>query len=555
MSDETQSAAFSPEISCHAEAARPASAWCRLPISHWLKRLLACNPFYLVSAALLLFGMYRVSIDPNFLRTEVVQLVFNFTSLQFYELLLIGTAIVLARRNIWYDSTLLLVLDNLLVFVPFMLINQAALIEQRTVWVLCIFTALLAVGRWSAAGGWVSGFKLSPRLLAGGAVVLTANAALVIAYRIFQETKAGKWIASGAAYEMNEASWLWLLPTLCALANLLPCPREYGKLLVQRRWFPVSLFLVWIAGTSVHLYALGYIYDFPLRRELAAPALCVLAWTLRFRLRDFVIAPAPALQTARLALPLLTSLVAVGVEGRQVFFALMLVNALGFLGVVIAERDNRLARHLLFASLSLLVASLPPEWAMRIGVEFSRAKSVDLASAAYLLLYAALSRNPKIALPGAFAAALVVGALRGPHGDVTHWAAQTGFLFFLLHSLRWRDYEHPGATGVRIFMASMWVAHSFVWAHIGQMSWQPFAMAGVVLVMWWLRRFVFRNWSSVALPIAAVLVALSGPVNFTCVKLQSAPMGVLAVAGSFLFFAIGTMLALTKHRWQKPKQR
>ena len=31
------------------------------PLKWWLKKLFACNPFYLVSAALLLYGCYRAS--------------------------------------------------------------------------------------------------------------------------------------------------------------------------------------------------------------------------------------------------------------------------------------------------------------------------------------------------------------------------------------------------------------------------------------------------------------------------------------------------------------
>src|ERR1035441_5614769 len=96
------------------------------PFSWWLRKLLACNPFYLVSAALLLFGCYRVSIDAPFLNHETARLVFNFTSVQCYEMLLVLTAIFLARRCLWYDSTLLVGLENLLVFVPFLLISQAA---------------------------------------------------------------------------------------------------------------------------------------------------------------------------------------------------------------------------------------------------------------------------------------------------------------------------------------------------------------------------------------------------------------------------------------------
>jgi hypothetical protein len=44
------------------------------PIKYWVKRFLACNPFYLVSAALLLYGFYRVSVDADFLRGELAQL-------------------------------------------------------------------------------------------------------------------------------------------------------------------------------------------------------------------------------------------------------------------------------------------------------------------------------------------------------------------------------------------------------------------------------------------------------------------------------------------------
>ena len=88
------------------------------------------NPFFLASA-MLLSGMYRISVDANFLTTEVSQLRFNFTSLQCYERLLIVTAAVLARRRIWYDASLLVVLENLLILVPFILISQTALTKHR----------------------------------------------------------------------------------------------------------------------------------------------------------------------------------------------------------------------------------------------------------------------------------------------------------------------------------------------------------------------------------------------------------------------------------------
>lgn len=552
MSEESKSAASHPEIPPGNEAAPFAFAPPRRrPMTYWLKRLLACNPFYLSSAALLLYGLYRVSMDPSFLPTEVGQLVFNFTSLQIYELLLVVTAIVLARRCIWYDSALLLILENLLLLVPFILINQAGLIEQRTVWTLCVLTALLAVGRWGAAYGWVSVFRLSPRLLAGGAVVLGVNAAWVIAYRIAQETKAGMGIESGAAYEINQASWLWLLPALCALANLLPRPRDHGDLLVQRRWVPVSLFLVWLAGTGTHLYALGYIYDWPLRRELLAPVLWALAWTLRFRLTDFIATPGPVLRRATLVLPLAVALAPMEAGGGKVFFALNALNVVAFALVVWRQRGSRLALHLALVSLAATVASLPVEVVHPIAGHFDRVKFIGLAVLAYLVVGAALTRNPKVAVAGAFGAALAAGWLRGEVSDAAHWAVQSGLTFFLLHSLRWRDHEHQGAALVRVLMAGAWVLHSFVWVRCGAALLQPVSIATVVLAICWFRWWLRLNWSPVAVPLAGLLVALCSPANLVLGKLQSAPAGLVAVVGSFLLFGLGTLAALTKSRWSR----
>src|SRR5438034_2171965 len=124
--------------------------------SRWFVRFLACNPFYIFSAALLLYGLYRVSVDPHFLSKETTHLMFNFSALQFYELLLVTTAIFLAGRGIWYDSMLLVGLENMLVLVPFLLVSQAALIDTRLVWAMCIAGGLLAIGRFGSLKRFIS---------------------------------------------------------------------------------------------------------------------------------------------------------------------------------------------------------------------------------------------------------------------------------------------------------------------------------------------------------------------------------------------------------------
>src|SRR6202042_2117217 len=111
------------------------------PFSWWLRQLFACNPFYLVSAALLLYGCYRLSVDPAWFTGETARLYASFSSVQLYELLLVATAIFLARRRSWYDSTLLVGLENLLIFVPFILISQAALTDAHISQAICTTAA------------------------------------------------------------------------------------------------------------------------------------------------------------------------------------------------------------------------------------------------------------------------------------------------------------------------------------------------------------------------------------------------------------------------------
>jgi hypothetical protein len=52
-------------------------------------------------------------------------------------------------------------------------------------------------------------------------------------------------------------------------------------------------------------------------------------------------------------------------------------------------------------------------------------------------------------------------------------------------------------------------------------------------------------------PAAAVLAMLSGPTGSTTSTLHSVPVGLMAVIGSFLLFGLGTLAALTKHRWNR----
>jgi len=321
----------------------------------WLQKLFACNPFYLVSAALLLYGCYRVSIDTPIFDLEVARLLFNFTSVQCYEILLVLTAIFLARRNIWYDSTLLVGLENLLVFVPFILISQAALMDTSLAQQMCLAGAAVAVIRFGGLKKNFTQLNLPGSLLAIGAVLLALNVALPLIYGHFGQTKIGITIESGAAYWMNEYTWLLILPAVLALVNLLPRASTTGDLLPQHRWLPLGLFTLWAIVSIVHLYSLDYIYQFAGRNELLAPGAWVVAWSIYLR------TPAKnlLLKYALTLPPLLVPLLATSPGGRKTFLILTALNFAAYAAVSLLDRTNRFARHLLVVVVLLFVAGLP----------------------------------------------------------------------------------------------------------------------------------------------------------------------------------------------------
>jgi len=292
-----------------------------------------------------------------------------------------------------------------------------------------------------------------------------------------------------------------------------------------------------------------------LRRDLLAPVLWVLAWTMRSRLIDFIALPHELLRKMALILPLLATLVSAFAADSHVFFILSALNILGFAVVIVLERGNRLTLQLALLSIAATVSALPVEILHPIAAGFDQTKLIGIAALAYLMISTAPSRSPKLAIVGALAAAMAGGILREEQSHMLYWAVQSGLVYFLLHSLRWRDYEHPGAVGIRIFFATLWVLHTFAWVHNGAAVSQTLSAAGVVLLAWWGRGFVVRVWRPQAVPIAALLVALCNPVHLVVQKTQGTPMGVIAVIGSFALFAAGTAAALTKHRWHKNELR
>ncbi len=516
------------------------------PLSWWLRKFFACNPFYLVSAALLLYGCYRVSIDETFVKGETARLLFNFSAVQVYELLLVGVAIFLARRCLWYDSMVLVGLENLLVFVPFILISLAALTGWRITAAVCATAVIMAALRFGGLRRYFAELNLPGSLLGVGSVLLALNVALPLTYRHYINLKIGVDLDAGPDYIMNECMWLLVLPAALALVNFLPRAQSGGDLLPQRRWLPMGLFALWITVTGLHLWALDYVYGYHLRPDLFAPVGWVVAWTIFLRAPATPAALKYALMVPAVAVPFLA-----GTPGTEkTYLAIMALNVGAFGVMRFLRGGNRFAGHLAYGSALLFVAGLPETWIQLVIHGATAEGCVAAGLAAYLMFWTAWLRDPKLAVLGATLFGIVIAVVFHSHSNVINWALQGGFVFFLLHSLRWNDAEHVGAGASRTFVGIIWAIQSFVWMNCeGARFWMPFIPGVLVFAIYCVLLPGRGIWQLLAVPASALGVILSGPCCLAIERLRSTPAGLLAVVASFLFLGLGTVAALTRELW------
>lgn len=512
---------------------------------YWIRRLLVCNPFFLCSAALLLYGINRLSIDPTFLSDETQNLLFNFSALQLYEVLVVGTAIILCRRRVWYDSALLVVLENGLVLIPFILITQANLISRQLAWILTLAGAFAAIGRLLAVRRWYPEFNLPNRALLLGLVVLAANVALPRVFRNIVEFDYEGWHAP------NLIIWYGFLPFLAAVANLLPRPNRYGGMNAERSWLPLFIYGLWILATAVHAWCAAYICKIPFQLQWLGPLAWVTAWTIYNRLTDCVGAPSPALQRGVLVVTFATPFFALSQPAE--FLIIAGLNAVGYLVLwkFGPESLRRIAGELALACFPLIFAAMPLNWSVGWLPKLSREEHVLCAVVIYIILLALRSRRPEIGMLGALAVAIGMGWLARSWSF--HAAIQASLVFLLIHSLHWPQADYPHAQIFRWIAAAGWGLDAMVWTREPTLHVCIFVTAGaLVTISAW--AFIWRRSGvrELFIPAASLLVLSSGPGNWFY---ENSSAGLLAVAGSVLLFFIGAVLAWTRPAWNPSPER
>jgi len=504
----------------------------------------------LASAAMMLYGIYRVSIDPGMLHEEASQLAFNFSSLQLYEVMLVVTAIVLARRAVWYDSTLLVALENMFVFVPFILLSQAALLGHRWPWAMCFAASALVCGRLWGMKHYIRELNVPSQLLLFGLPLLAVNLVFPLYFKSAIEQDNEAWA------RIRPWFWFFILPMLLAVANVLPRAQTRGQILPQRPWLPLGIYILWMAATCVHIHSIDYVDNQRTKFYLFAPVLWMLTWTLWHRLDDFAPHAGRAVRTALLALPALATFVAVSAYGAYIFFTLTLLNVAGYAALFLVDRKNRFIEHLLLASLAALVAGMPESWGRVVVPDFLRQKTIVLSFAGYVLFWVTRSSKAQMGFCGAILAGLGTEYFFAPLDYLEQFAMQSALMYLLVHSVRWTDDAEHGSRALRVAAAIAWTVHSFVWVRIATVDvYRNIALAGLLmLAIYYLVEILRGTVGPRIIAISSLLVFLCVPINFAVEVLRITPTGYLTVLGSFLVFAIGTAVALTKHRWNPPME-
>jgi hypothetical protein len=231
-----------------------------------------------------------------------------------------------------------------------------------------------------------------------------------------------------------------------------------------------------------------------------------------------------------------------------VFLSLTLLNAV-FYGIICFGRGNQFALHLFVLSLAGLVGGFPEDWGRRLFSGFNRAECLWGAAAACLLFWTVRVRNPAAGVFGGLVAGLVIGIGLGDQTNAVHWAIQAGLVTLLIQSLRWEDRYHSGAGWLRGLTCAVWVCHAFVWMHTSGAFWMASCATAPLIIAYGSGRLITGKWGPRIVPFAVALVLLSAPADTGTVRLRTLSTGVLAVVGSFVLFALGTLAALIRHRW------
>ncbi|MBM4032286.1 MAG: hypothetical protein FJ291_10915 [Planctomycetes bacterium] len=264
----------------------PRSRGAGTALARLARRLARHNPAYLISAALMILGVYSIVQPGSQAIGNIPAILATFSTLQFYELLLVGIAVFLVcRRGVTDDGATLVLIEALFAVGCFVVADELAFKDRyRPLGLfLGLSATLLAAGRLAALG------KAVGRSLPFSAL------GLLLAALLLWNGAAPAWVSSlhDADSPFIDAACLagWWAIAALAFGLALLAAWERGPLRAPDTPFVRAPLARWaiagiiVATTALHQYWIGYILDAPALASDALPLVTVLALGLLHLLR------------------------------------------------------------------------------------------------------------------------------------------------------------------------------------------------------------------------------------------------------------------------------
>lgn len=511
--------------------------------------IVAGNPFYPLSAVLVLLGVFLLSGEEEFFGSETRQLVFNMAAVQIYGLLMVATAIYLNQKQIVYDAVLLAALVSLPILVPFVLISQAASLGRNPMIFGSTAAALCAFAQFEWLRWGMPRLRLSGGFRGFFSAAVGLNLTLPLALNeVHGRLDAVKW------FFFLETFWplVWyvVLPALVAFAFVIKPPGASNREGVVAKWVPPIWIVASIAATAAQLGGLSFVYSTPWRFSYLYPALWLLAWLVVFRLKSWVHEIPMVVEHALVALPMFVGVIAWNQPEDISVSWLNLANAIAF-GIILAAGQRRLLNWVLFC-VSVL------SWFRVVPLTAVASWSPNLNRIDLILLLASVAtfaagswrRKP---VWGVLSALAVIHPLQFFWlTSNSEWpvVGQIMLTVWWVHSLRWNFVNGEGRVLRRVAFG-MWCVQSLIWIAFNNGS-GPVGLAVFAVVFTgsaacraWLLRYR-RDWVYAVVSLC-VLGTQFAPNGLAVVR--EIPLGLLIVVAGLGSFGFGTLIATRRGQW------
>jgi hypothetical protein len=498
---------------------------------------------------LLIYSIYRISVGPRFLPTDKLQIIFNFSSLESYSALLVFTVIFLARRAIWYDATLLTVIENILVLVPFMLLSHASFVENDLAGWICVAGSLLAIGKLGILKRSFKSVNLPAALLFIGALILVVNVSFPLVFRKGLNFADNQWTNNELWKSRSLYCWYFLLPGLMFLATLLPRsrPEVLKQEAHQKHWFPHLIFGLWMFATTLHLYSIGYIDDQRFEVSHFIPLLWATSWvfcTSVIKVLNFE----PRLERMLIFTPAGIPLIPVALGAPLMGLMLFSLNSVVFTYRSLRRQDLPMSLWLSVLSFVGSMLTIPDEWMIQLIPRYDKGYAFVALLVSAGLIWSFRRPTAKSAIVGSVCLAIVGFGMAGQSALLNAAVPQVCLVFILIHSLWWiRPYE-KGSELVRFLASSLWILHSIILQfQSGGLTFVPVVVAALMITLVVTIRWLMRQ-TAYLLAITSGVVLLV-PVVFSAVDVvKDTPEGLIPLISSFLLLGIGTAFAVQRKR-------